>query len=249
MQKKWMAAAMVAVILTSACAEDKQTSEATTAPVAALDTQQQKVSYVFGLNLAQQLGTEQIDVDVEALSQGLSDGLAGTEPRLGEEELMLVMQTFQQQQQEKMAKQAEEREAARKLVAETNKQEGETFLMENGSKEGVVTTESGLQYKVLTAGTGPSPTAEDTVTVHYRGTLLDGTEFDSSYARGEPVSFPVSGVIPGWTEALQLMKEGAKWTLYIPSELAYGPGGAGAQIGPNATLVFDVELLKASAGE
>ena len=132
------------------------------------------------------------------------------------------------------------------MVAEANKKEGEEFLASNKTKEGVVTTASGLQYKVITAGTGPSPKASDKVSVHYRGTLIDGTEFDSSYRRGEPVSFPVKGVIAGWTEALQLMKEGAKWELYIPSELAYGPGGTGGPIGPNATLIFEVELLQAS---
>ena len=121
--------------------------------------------------------------------------------------------------------------------------DGEAFLKENATKEGVVTTESGLQYKIVTAGEGPKPGAEDVVKVHYRGTLLDGTEFDSSYKRGEPVTFPVGGVIPGWVEALQLMPVGSKWELFIPSGLAYGPGGAGGQIGPNSTLKFEVELL------
>jgi FKBP-type peptidyl-prolyl cis-trans isomerase len=139
-----------------------------------------------------------------------------------------------------------EQEASAKLVAETNIKEGEAFLAENAKKEGVVVLESGLQYKILTAGTGAIPTPENTVEVHYKGTLLDGTEFDSSFKRGVPAQFGVTQVIPGWVEALQLMKEGAKWELYVPADLAYGPGGTGGLIGPNQTLIFEVELLKAS---
>jgi FKBP-type peptidyl-prolyl cis-trans isomerase len=137
----------------------------------------------------------------------------------------------------------ERMQAEQKAAADKNLADGEAFLKENATKEGVVTTESGLQYKIVTAGDGPKPGAGDVVKVHYRGTLLDGTEFDSSYKRGEPVTFPVGGVIPGWVEALQLMPVGSKWELYIPSGLAYGPGGAGNQIGPNSTLKFEVELL------
>ncbi|HEY7160344.1 MAG TPA: FKBP-type peptidyl-prolyl cis-trans isomerase, partial [Acidobacteriota bacterium] len=127
--------------------------------------------------------------------------------------------------------------------AEDNKKKGDAFLAENKTKEGVVTTASGLQYKVLRPGKGPKPKLEDTVTTHYRGTLLDGTEFDSSYKRNEPVSFQLKGVIPGWTEALQLMETGAKWQIFIPADLAYGPKGAGGVIGPNETLIFEVELI------
>jgi FKBP-type peptidyl-prolyl cis-trans isomerase FklB len=142
-------------------------------------------------------------------------------------------------QKEMMAKQ---QELAKKL-GEKNKKEGEAFLSENRKKEGIKALPSGLQYKVVKAGTGKKPKSTDTVTTHYRGTLIDGTEFDSSYRRGQPASFPVSGVIAGWTEALQLMEEGAKWQLFIPPNLAYGERGAGSQIGPNATLIFEIELI------
>jgi FKBP-type peptidyl-prolyl cis-trans isomerase FklB len=142
-------------------------------------------------------------------------------------------------QKEMMAKQQE----LAKRLGEKNKKEGEAFLSENRKKEGIKALPSGLQYKVVKAGTGKKPKSTDTVTTHYRGTLIDGTEFDSSYRRGQPASFPVSGVIPGWTEALQLMEEGAKWQLFIPPNLAYGERGAGSQIGPNATLIFEIELI------
>jgi FKBP-type peptidyl-prolyl cis-trans isomerase FklB len=148
------------------------------------------------------------------------------------------MNTFK----EEMTKKQEE---AMKKAAEKNKKDGAAFLAENKKKEGVVTLPSGLQYKIITQGTGNTPKATDTVTVNYRGSLVDGTEFDSSYKRGQPATFPVNGVIKGWTEALQLMKEGAKWQLFIPSDLAYGEKGAGNVIGPNATLIFDVELISA----
>jgi FKBP-type peptidyl-prolyl cis-trans isomerase FklB len=138
-----------------------------------------------------------------------------------------------------MAKQQE----LAKMAGEKNQKEGEAFLAENKKKEGVITLPSGLQYKVIKAGSGNKPKATDTVTVHYQGTLVNGTEFDSSYRRGQPVSFPVNGVIPGWTEALQLMEAGAKWQIVIPSNLAYGDRGAGPQIGPNATLIFEIELI------
>lgn len=153
-----------------------------------------------------------------------------------ENEVKEVMTAFQKGL---AAKQAEKM----KVIGEKNSKEGETFLAENKKKEGVKTTASGLQYKVITPGKGPMPKDTDTVSVNYRGTLIDGTEFDSSYKRGEAVSFPVNGVIKGWTEALQMMKVGSKWQLFIPSNLAYGDRGAGGQIGPNATLIFEVELL------
>ncbi|HSG59827.1 MAG TPA: FKBP-type peptidyl-prolyl cis-trans isomerase, partial [Pseudomonadales bacterium] len=167
---------------------------------------------------------------------GIVDAMSGNEPKLNEAEMQEVMMRFQQAQMEKMqAKQGEE--------ASKNAEASAAFLAENATKDGVVTTESGLQYKVITEGTGAKPGPTDTVEVHYRGTLIDGTEFDSSYRRGETVSFPVNGVIAGWTEALQLMQEGAKYELYIPSDLAYGPGGTGGPIGPNQALIFEVELV------
>lgn len=204
-----------------------------------LSTLDQRLSYVIGLDMANRFKQDEIAIDTRALTQALVDSQAGEEPRLSEEEIRKTLQSFQEKQQAK-------RNEALAVVAEANKKEGEAFLAENGKKEGVVTLPSGLQYKVISAGEGPKPTISDTVSVHYRGTLIDGTEFDSSYKRGEPVSFPVTGVIAGWTEALQLMGEGAKWEIYIPSDLAYGPGGTSGPIGPNSTLVFEVELLKAS---
>ena len=148
-----------------------------------------------------------------------------------------------------MVKSEAQQQATRAAQAEANQAEGEAFLTANAAKEGVVSLDSGLQYKVLVEGTGDTPQSSDTVSVHYRGTLLDGTEFDSSHSRGKPASFPVTGVISGWTEALQLMKEGAKWELYIPASLAYGARGSSGVIGPNATLIFEVELLSSSVGK
>ncbi|MCK9563940.1 MAG: FKBP-type peptidyl-prolyl cis-trans isomerase, partial [Bacteroidales bacterium] len=203
---------------------------------------EQKLSYIFGQNIGGQFKAEGMAVDVAAFSAGVQDAISDAEPRLDHDEVIAVLESFQQEQ---MA----EREAQHNAQAETNKAEGDAFLAENAQKEGVVTLESGLQYLIIEEGDGPSPSAEDTVEVHYTGTLIDGTEFDSSHRRGMPASFGVNQVIPGWTEALQLMKEGAKWQLFIPPGLAYGPGGTGGPIGPNQTLIFEVELLKASVEE
>jgi FKBP-type peptidyl-prolyl cis-trans isomerase len=208
-----------------------------------LETDEQRVSYGMGIGLGQRIKQETFEIDVDAFSQGVKDAIAGGEQLMTQDEIMAQMQAFQQKQ---VAKQQEEMNK----LAETNKAEGDAFLAENAKKEGVVTTESGLQYSVTTEGDGAKPSATDTVEVHYKGTLLDGTEFDSSYKRGATVSFPVNGVIPGWTEALQLMPVGSKWTLFIPSDLAYGPGGTGGgPIGPNQALVFDVELVSIKAEE
>ena len=197
-----------------------------------LKNQKDKISYIIGIDIGTNLKKQSIDIDSNILAKGVKDALAGTKPLLTEQEIQETMVAFQK---EIMAKQAE--------VAKKNKSEGEAFLTENKKKEGVKTLPSGLQYKVIKAGTGKKPKSTDTVTTHYRGTLINGTEFDSSYKRGQPVSFPVSGVIPGWTEALQLMEVGAKWQLFIPPNLAYGEQGAGRDIGPNATLIFEIELV------
>lgn len=213
-----------------------------------LETEQQKVAYGMGLSLGTRLAQEPMDIDVDAFNLGIRHALKGEEALMTQEEVASTLQAFQQQQ---MAKRQEEM----MQLADKNKAEGDAFLAENAAKEGVMTTESGLQYKVITEGTGDKPSAEDVVEVHYKGTLIDGTEFDSSYKRNSTVKFPVGGVIPGWTEALQLMPVGSKWELYIPSDLAYGPGGTGGgPIGPNATLIFEVELIgiqdsDAEAGE
>lgn len=201
-----------------------------------LKTQKDKVSYIIGIDIGNNFKKQGIEIDPDIMIRGLKDSLNKNKLLLTEKEISEIMTAFRQ---EFTAKQAE----ASKLQSDKNKKEGEAFLAENKNKEGVKTLPSGLQYKVLTEGSGKSPSATDTVNVNYRGTLIDGTEFDSSYKRGQAASFPVNGVIPGWVEALQLMKEGAKWQLFIPSNLAYGDKGTGGTIAPNATLIFEVELL------
>jgi FKBP-type peptidyl-prolyl cis-trans isomerase FklB len=196
----------------------------------------EQLSYAVGMDIGGNLKRQSIDVDPDLLAKGIRDSYTGGKTLLTEEESRQVIQNFQKQM---VAKQAE----AAKQMAEKNKAEGEKFLAENKGKEGVKTTASGLQYKVVKEGAGKTPTADNTVEVHYRGTLIDGKEFDSSYKRGQAATFPVSGVIPGWTEGLQLMKEGGKYVLYLPPDLAYGERGAGREIGPNATLIFEVELI------
>jgi FKBP-type peptidyl-prolyl cis-trans isomerase FklB len=175
-------------------------------------------------------------VDATLTARGLKDALAGSKPLLTEDQEKAALTQLQTEVRTAQEAKAHEAGAANRKV-------GDAFLAENKSKEGVVTLPSGLQYKILTAGTGPKPTASDTVSCNYRGTLISGKEFDSSYKRGQPVSFPVSGVIKGWTEALQLMPVGSKWQLFIPADLAYGDRGAGADIGPGETLIFEVELI------
>jgi FKBP-type peptidyl-prolyl cis-trans isomerase FklB len=205
--------------------------------VTALTTTKQKASYAIGMNWGTGLHRQGIDVDNAALIQGMKDALAGGKTLLTEDEARSALMQLQKEMQEKQqAKAAQEGEA--------NKKEGDAFLAANKTKEGVVTLPSGLQYKILTPGTGPKPTASDSVVCNYKGTLINGSEFDSSYKRGEPATFPVTGVIKGWTEALQLMPVGSKWQLFIPPDLAYGPRGTpGGPIGPNATLIFEVELI------
>ncbi|MFC6670837.1 FKBP-type peptidyl-prolyl cis-trans isomerase [Marinobacterium aestuariivivens] len=202
-----------------------------------LDTEDKKLSYSLGLILGDKLKQDIETLDVEAFSQGVETIYKGEEPQLDQEQVAQIMQAFQMKKMEEQRQQFAE-------LAQANLDKGQAYQADNGKKDGVTTTESGLQYEVLEGGQGESPTAEDTVKVHYKGQLVDGTEFDSSYARGEPVSFPLNGVIPGWTEGLQLMKEGGKARLVIPADLAYGPGGMGNAIGPNETLVFEVELLE-----
>ena len=190
----------------------------------------------IGTQVGGNLKKQSVEVDPILVSQGMKDALSGAKPRLTQEEAQAVLTEMQNEVRKEQ--QAKMQEASAK-----NKSEGEAFLSANKSKEGVVTLPDGLQYKILNAGTGPKPVASDSVVCNYRGTLINGTEFDSSYKKGQPVTFPVSGVIKGWTEALQLMPVGSKWQLFIPSSLAYGERGAGADIGPDATLIFEVELL------
>jgi FKBP-type peptidyl-prolyl cis-trans isomerase len=227
----------VSLLALAGCNESKAPEDAAKAEGgAAITTDAQRMGYSLGASMGRQFRNDKLQVDAEALANGVRDGFTLDKLALTDEEVGAGMQQLQKTHTERM-------QAEQKVAADKNLADGEAFLKENATKEGVVTTESGLQYKIITAGEGPKPGAEDVVKVHYRGTLLDGTEFDSSYKRDEPVTFPVGGVIPGWVEALQLMPVGSKWELYIPSGLAYGPGGAGGQIGPNSTLKFEVELL------
>ncbi len=200
-----------------------------------LKTPKDKLSYIIGVQIGNDLKSQSIDVDPTMVSKGLQDVTLGNKLAISEQEGKDIIAAFQK---DRAAKMTEER----KKAGEKNKQEGSAFLAENKKKEGVKTLPSGLQYKVLKEGTGRTPKATDTVVTQYKGTLVNGTEFDSSYRRNEPATFPVSGVIKGWTEALQLMKEGSKWQIVVPPELAYGEQGAGP-IGPNSTLIFEIELV------
>jgi FKBP-type peptidyl-prolyl cis-trans isomerase FklB len=214
------------------------------ASAAGLASDKQKASYGIGLSIGGNMRQTQLtadDVDLQALLRGLTDGMSNAKPALSEQDLQQVMMNFHTQLTTRIADKA-------KSMGDKNKKDGEAFLAANKGKEGVKALPSGLQYKVIKSGNGATPGPNDTVQAHYKGTLLDGTVFDSSYDRGKPETFPVSGVIKGWTEALQLMKVGDKWQLFIPANLAYGEHGAGSDIGPNAVLVFDVELLDVSKG-
>jgi FKBP-type peptidyl-prolyl cis-trans isomerase len=227
--------AAVAVLLLLAIATGHQQTVANKAPQA-LDTEKARVSYALGMDLGKQLREKKVDVDPAIFGRALADALAGGTLLLTEQESQTLVSALQEKlQRQEFAKVA--------LTAERNTREGHAFLAANRTKDGVVTLASGLQYRVLKAGTGPKPKAEDTVTCHYRGTLIDGTEFDSSYARGEPFTAPLKNVIKGWGEALQLMPAGSKWQIVVPSELAYGSRGAGGKIPPNATLIFEIELV------
>lgn len=212
------------------------TTDAATDPAAtdpALASLEQKLSYIVGTNIAGQFKRDELSLDVKAFNMAVNDVASGAESRLTQEQIQEAVATVQQQAQEKQ-----------QLAQAAAKAEGAAYLEANAKREGVVVTESGLQYKEIVAGDGEIPTSDKTVVVHYKGTLIDGTEFDSSYKRGAPAEFPVTGVIKGWVEALQLMNVGDKFELTIPSDLAYGPRGSGQLIGPDATLLFEVELIE-----
>ena len=223
---RWIATLVMLLLPVCAAAQDPS----------ALKTDKEKLSYAMGMDLGGQLKAQAVEIDPDLFAQGLKTMLAGGKTLLTDAEAKAAIS---QLQLARVAKQT----AALQASGAKNKTEGEAFMAANKAKEGVVTLPSGLQYKVLTAGTGPKPTLEQTVVCHYRGTLIDGKEFDSSYKRGQPASFPVKGVIKGWTEVLQLMPVGSKWQVVIPPDLAYGTRGAGADIGPNATLIFEIELV------
>lgn len=202
-----------------------------------VETEKEKVSYSIGFDIGSNFKKQAINVDLDVFLRGVKDASANGDALLSEKERREAMTAFSKKQRGKM-------QSRQKAEASKNKEIGEKFLSENKGKPGVVTLDSGLQYKVIVEGKGPRPAGSDTVKTHYKGTLIDGTEFDSSYSRGQPALFPVKSVIAGWTEALQRMRVGSKWVLYIPSNLAYGERGAGAKIGPGATLIFEIELLE-----
>jgi FKBP-type peptidyl-prolyl cis-trans isomerase FklB len=207
-----------------------------------LKTEKDKVSYALGVNIGKSLHRDAVDLDPAIIARGLRDAITNGKTLLTDDEVRATLTAFQNEMRQKQ-------QARMMELDQANKKAGQEFLEANKTKEGVIALPSGLQYKVLQQGTGPKPAPDDMVVCNYRGTLLDGTEFDSSYKRGQPATFPVNGVIKGWTEALQIMPVGSKWQLFIPSDLAYGDRGAGAQIGPGATLVFEVELLSIKSKE
>jgi FKBP-type peptidyl-prolyl cis-trans isomerase FklB len=211
------------------------TASATTTSLKSLDTQDQKVSYSFGLVFGKRMTSDLPDLDVDVFVQGLKDAFNGKSQLLTDDQVGTILSEFQRDLQQKQLEEVQQ-------AGSENKQKGSTYLSENKQKEGVVVLESGLQYKILKEGKGPQPGPSDVVKVHYTGSLINGKVFDSSIERGEPVTFPVNGVIAGWTEALQLMPTGSKWQLFIPADLAYGSNG-NRSIGPNETLLFDVELI------
>ncbi len=227
MKAAWLATPLIVFLAVPVLAADK----------APFKDPKDKISYSIGMDIGNSFKRQSIEINPDLLAKGIKDVLSGGKTLLSDDEVREVLVALQDQMRAK-------EETRMKDSGDKNKKEGDAYLSQNKKKDGVVTLPSGLQYKVLTAGTGAKPKKTDTVTTHYRGTLVDGTEFDSSYKRGEPATFPVGGVIPGWTEALQLMPQGSKWQLVIPSDLAYGPRGVGGAIGPNSTLVFEVELLK-----
>jgi FKBP-type peptidyl-prolyl cis-trans isomerase FklB len=221
---------------TAPAAKPRRSPAAKTAAAPALTTQKDKFSYALGMNLGTNLHKSAVPVDPNIVFRGLKDALAGGKTALTEDQARAALSEVQNEMRKK---QQEQMQAA----GAVSKKEGDAFLAANKTKEGVVTLPSGLQYKILTQGTGPKPAATDSVVCNYRGTLINGTEFDSSYKRGQPATFPVSGVIKGWTEALQLMPVGSKWQLFVPADLAYGERSPAPEIGPDSTLIFEVELL------
>jgi FKBP-type peptidyl-prolyl cis-trans isomerase len=225
MNRKWAAIVFMFFIAAASLAQDE--------PI--LKTSKEKVSYGIGVDAGKNFQEKKLDLDMEMLIKGLRDGFSGNKLLMSDEEIRTELTNFQKELEQKQAE-------AEKALAEKNKAEGEAFLAQNKTKEGIVALESGLQYKILKAGEGAKPTEENTVQVHYQGTLIDGTEFDNSIKRGKPLDLPLKGIIPGWKEALMLMPVGSKWQLFIPTELAFGAQGSGP-IGPNAILILEVELL------
>jgi len=231
--KRILCVFLAVFLATIGCSAEEKKAEVKKAE---LSSPKDKVSYGIGMNIGRNFSRQEFDVNPDILAQGIKDVISGGPTLMTEEEAQTTLMNFQQEM-------AAKHQAKMTELAEKNKTAGEAFMAENAGKEGVVTLPSGLQYKVLVEGTGKIPGEDDMVTVNYKGTLLDGKEFDSSFKRGEPATFPVRGVIPGWTEALQLMKEGSKWQIFIPPALAYGERSAGPDITPNSCLIFEVELI------
>ncbi len=239
MKKYALPVALAGLVALQAC--NQQSTEPSSAGQAApaeitLESTEQRLSYGMAWGLGKRMANDGLALDSDAFAAGFRDGFEGLDAKMTQEEIQSELQAYQE-------KMVAEQQAAQAELAVANQAAAEAFLAENSGREGVVVTESGLQYEILEQGDGATPGPDDTVEVHYRGTLVDGTEFDSSYGRGQTVTFGVGQVIPGWTEALQLMTVGSKWKLAIPPELAYGAGGAGQMIGPNSALVFEVELV------
>ncbi len=241
--KKVLMLVAVAALFASSCQEPKPAAEKEITK-ADLKTEDDRVSYSVGFSMGSSFKQDELKINLEILQQGMEDGFTGSKQLLDEEEVKKTMMGFKEKMRAKKQAEYMERMEERRKQGEANKEKGRQFLEENKAKEGIVTLESGLQYKILNKGTGASPKPTDTVKCQYRGTTIDGKEFDSSYERGKPATFAVNRVIKGWTEGLQLMKEGGKWQFFIPSELAYGERGAGNNIGPNEVLIFEVELLE-----
>jgi FKBP-type peptidyl-prolyl cis-trans isomerase FklB len=233
MKSKWIILILMVLLTIPLIAQKKKSAEQKKVE---LKSEKDKISYVIGLNIGSSLKRDEVDIDPDIFFKGLNDALSNSNPLLTQEEMQKTWADFQQKFQNKQKE-------AQKNLADKNKKEGETFLSANKKKDSIITTKSGLQYKILKTGTGKIPTIKDTVVTHYRGNFIDGTEFDNSYKRGEPATFSVGGVIPGWIEALQLMSVGSKLQLFIPPNLGYGEGGAGQAIGPNMTLIFEIELI------
>ena len=247
MMKKVLFFLAVAVLFVTSCkitqAQKPEPAVKKEITKADLKTEDDKVSYSIGFSIGSNFKKDELKMNLEIFQKGIEDGFTGGEQILNEQEIKDTMMAFQKKMMaKKQAEQMKQREE-RKKQGEANKEKGEKFLKENKAKQGIVTLESGLQYKILKKGTGASPKATDSVKCHYKGTTIDGKEFDSSYKRGQPATLALNRVIKGWTEGLQLMKEGGKWQFFIPSELAYGNRGAGQNIGPNEVLIFEVELL------
>ncbi len=234
MNSRWLAVLTSALVAAPLVPQEKEEKAPAAKEVSREDlkTVRDRASYVIGLSIGKDLLSKSVDPNLNCFMKGIQDALVHGKPLLSEAEIKTAMEEFQQEVERK-----------HQAFAEKHRKEGEAYLARNRTQPGVETLPSGLQYKVLEAGSGPKPKATDTVIAHYRGTLIDGTEFDSSYKGGEPATFLVNRVIPGWTEALQLMPVGSKWQLFIPSSLAYGEDGAGSEIPPNATLVFEVQLV------